>query len=139
MDKKDQLKKIVKQISLYTNCAGLDDFILSPEEILEDLSINSLTKEVLSSKYLLFEYIAHVPEGRIVAYKSMKEMENIICGEAGITNSFITYMIPIINGKVEYYNLRYLKDNQWAMFIKKDHLDDFNTNYESITLDWINI
>jgi hypothetical protein len=60
-----------------------------------------LNNQNIKGKYLLFEFIGHLPEFDIKQYNKFEEIIETIISSQGILNPFTTLEIPIINGEAK--------------------------------------
>ncbi|BBH19245.1 hypothetical protein Back11_05900 [Paenibacillus baekrokdamisoli] len=99
---------------------------------------NPLTgQEIITGDYLIFDYIGHNGDMFIKQFNSIDELEEEITGSGGITNTFTTYQIAIVMGKVRHYNITFTNgnDGQEYNFVKDVHdaLPEYNYEEEIIT------
>ncbi|RAP77189.1 hypothetical protein [Paenibacillus montanisoli] len=80
-------------------------------------------QEMISGDYLLFKYIGHNGDMFINECISIDELEDEITGGGGITNTFTTFQIPIVMGKVRHYTITFINgiDGQEYNFVKGIH------------------
>jgi hypothetical protein len=62
--------------------------------------------EIVSGDYLLFSGCGHDTSYVVYTCDSLQEIEQELIGPAGITNSFTSEMVAIVNGKVMEYTVR---------------------------------
>lgn len=95
---------------LYRNNLGdhYDANELSNELIFIHKNKRISNNELLASKYLIFDYIGHLPEVRLTSFENLPDLEAHIIGDSGIFNGFSTIVIAIIDGLVKPYKIGYV-------------------------------
>jgi hypothetical protein len=60
-----------------------------------------LNIQTIKGKYLLFDFVGHLPETDIKQYNDFEGLIEKIISASGILNSFTTLQIPIVNGEAK--------------------------------------
>jgi hypothetical protein len=63
--------------------------------------------EVIEGQYLLFEYIAHIPQMILYAFETEEEIIENILSDRGILNDYTTIQVPIIRTKARLFSIDY--------------------------------
>lgn len=97
-------------------------------------------KEIVVGNYLLFDYCAHDESMYLTQYASLKELEQGILNERGITNTFTTHVIAIVRGQVKRYQILYQRDSFSGKVIFKKEQQVRESLFEKLTdveLEWL--
>lgn len=110
-----ELQDIIEYISEKVDIIGKDNKDLRNPLNLDkncsyfrDREIPLTGNEIVFGDYLLFDYVGHNEEMYLRQYDHLEDLEKDIIGRGGITNSFTTYLIPIIMGEIKKYNIYFV-------------------------------
>ncbi|WP_339209199.1 hypothetical protein MHH56_15585 [Paenibacillus sp. FSL K6-3182] len=89
-------------------------------------------QEMITGDYLIFDYTGHNEDMFIKQFNSINELEEEITDGGGITNTFTTFQIALVFGKVRHYNITFTNGNngQEYNFVKDVHDALPEYNYE---------
>ncbi|WP_169088959.1 hypothetical protein [Paenibacillus sp. PL91] len=132
---KQELADIYKKIDIVgidnselRNPLNLDESVF----IFREREIPLTGQEMITGEYLIFDYCGHNEDMFIKQFNSINELEEEIIGGGGITNTFTTYQIAFVSGKVRHYNITFTNgsDCQEYDFVKGVHDALPEWNYE---------
>lgn len=132
---KQALAYLYKKMDIVGSCnselrnpLNLDETVF----IFRDREIPLTGHEMITGDYLIFDYCGHNEDMFITQFNSINELEEEIIGGGGITNTFTTYQIAIVLGKVRHYNITFTNgiDGQEYDFVKDVHDALPEWNYE---------
>ncbi|MCT4687119.1 hypothetical protein [Vallitalea sp.] len=130
-------KKLRNPLNLYNNCY----YFRKREEPLAG-------EEIIYGDFILFDYCVHSEDMYIRELDSLEQLEKSIKGDGGFTNTFTTYQVAIIKGKVKDYNLYFTNGNDGEEYkFIKDYHDLFEKDAErrgipyfeisNVRLEWV--
>jgi hypothetical protein len=102
--------------NIYFEISKLIDYELTEGEVRE------LCQNQPKHDCWLFEYIAHVPESRIVNFDFIEEMEQYLIGESSILNAFTTYAVAVVHGVVCEFEIVRNEGSKIVAFSKVEQL-----------------
>ncbi|MDR1147958.1 MAG: hypothetical protein LBK66_04940, partial [Spirochaetaceae bacterium] len=85
-----------------------------------------LNLQNIKGKYLLFDFIGHLPEMEIKQYNNFEELIESIISVNGILNPFTTLQIPIINGEAKniLFVLKYKTEISFENKLEKETMEE---------------
>jgi hypothetical protein len=88
----------------------------------------------IKGKYLVFDYIGHLPEMDIKLYDDFGELIKSIISVSGILNPFTTLQVPIINGEAKniLFTLKYKTKTSFENRLGKDTMEEIKNKVVKI-------